>query len=273
MKAIIIGAGRGRRLGAFTEDVPKPLVPILGRPILDHILHALADSGLTATQTVFICGYRGDVIRARHPELTFVENRNWAHNNILLSLLCAREHLQDGFVATYADIVYRPEAVQRALASPHDITLVCDRAWRRRYAGRTEHPESDAEKVVFDGAGRITALSRTLRPEAATGEFIGVLRMTSAGVGRFLAAFDDQRATHRDEDPFHEGRTFGRAYLIDALAKMLAAGTPIHAATVDGGYMEIDTPQDAGLAAAWWDDDAAPSATATRVVDEVTSES
>ena len=47
MKAIIIGAGRGSRLRHLTDDIPKTLVPVLGRPMLDGILEAL----LQATRT------------------------------------------------------------------------------------------------------------------------------------------------------------------------------------------------------------------------------
>jgi choline kinase len=251
MKAIIIGAGRGRRLRHFTEDLPKPLVPILGRPMLDGVLDAIAASGIARGDTVFICGYRGEVIRERYPDLTYVENRDWEHNNILLSLLCAREHLAGGFVSSYADIVYRPEAMKAAVDSPHDITLVCDTAWRRRYEARSEHPESDAEKVRADG-DRLVELSRTIAPDAASGEFIGVMRLSPAGAAQFLAAFDDARASHADDQPFVEGRTFKKAYLIDLLQRMLRAGVPIHAAFVDGGYMEIDTTEDAAMADAWW---------------------
>ncbi len=251
VKAIIIGAGRGRRLKHLTEDVPKPLVPILGRPMLDSVLDALGAGGLTAERTVFICGYKAEVIQERYPQLSYVENRDWANNNILLSLMCARDHLEEGFVSTYADIVYRPEAVEKVVASPHDITLVCDTDWRRRYAGRSEHPETDAEKLTLDG-DRVVALSRTIAPDAASGEFIGVLRMTPKGVEQFLAAFDGHRAKFDDDEVFHEGRTFKKAYLIDLLAKMLDAGVPIHGAPVHGGYMEIDTTQDAALADEWW---------------------
>lgn len=255
MKAIIIGAGRGRRLKHLTEDVPKPLVPILGRPMLDSVLEALGAGGFESDRTVFICGYKAGVIQERYPQLSYVENRDWENNNILLSLLCARDHLEDGFVSTYADIVYRPEAVEKVVASPHDITLVCDTDWRRRYTDRSEHPESDAEKLTLDG-DRVVALSRKIDPEAATGEFIGVLQMTSKGAEQFLAAFDGYRAKYQDDDVFHEGRTFKKAYLIDLLAKMLQRGVPMHAAPVHGGYMEIDTTQDAELAEAWWNDGA-----------------
>src|SRR6185295_4839917 len=105
VKAIIIGAGRGSRLRHLTDDIPKTLVPILGRPMLDSILDALAAGGFRRSDVIFICGYRADVIRARYPDLTYVENRGWEQNNILASLLCAREHLLEGFVSTYADIV------------------------------------------------------------------------------------------------------------------------------------------------------------------------
>ena len=77
MKAIIVGAGRGSRLRHLTEEIPKTLVPILGRPMLDSILEALAAGGLTPPDVVFICGYRADVIRARYPHLHYVENRSW----------------------------------------------------------------------------------------------------------------------------------------------------------------------------------------------------
>ncbi|MEM9692692.1 MAG: NTP transferase domain-containing protein [Myxococcota bacterium] len=255
MRAIIIGAGRGRRLAHLTTQIPKPLVPIVGRPMLDHVLAALEEGGGLGRDCVtYICGYKGDVIRERYPDLNFVENPDWPHNNILLSLLYARDELGrgQGFVSTYADIVYRAEAVRAAMDSPYDLTLVVDTDWRRRYVGRTEHPESDAEKVRFDSTGRIGQVSRTIAPDEASGEFIGVFRATATGARTFLDAFDDVRARFADGAPFHEGRTFGKAYLIDLLQKMVEQGVALHAAPIHGGYMEIDTTQDAALAERWW---------------------
>ncbi len=251
MKAIIIGAGRGSRLRHLTDEIPKTLVPVLGRPMLDHILDALAAGGFARRDVVFVCGYQQHVIRERYPDLTFVENREWETNNILLSLLCAREHLSEGFVSTYADIVYRPDILPSLMASPHDITLVSDTDWRRRYQRRSQHPETDAEKLRDEG-GLVRELSRRLASDHATGEFIGVMRLTRAGSQRFLAAFDEARAAFADHDELREGRTFRKAYLIDLLARMLEAGTPMHTCPTPGGYMEIDTLEDASLAEAWW---------------------
>src|SRR5258706_3282182 len=123
----------------------------MGRPMLGWVLEAFAAAGLQRRDVVFICGYRADVIKARYPEFTYVTNHDWQNNNILLSLLMAREYLGDGFVSTYGDIVYEGAVVQKLVASPADIALGCDTAWRRRYVGRRLQPGTDAEKVPAAG--------------------------------------------------------------------------------------------------------------------------
>jgi L-glutamine-phosphate cytidylyltransferase len=250
VKAIIIGAGRGSRLRHLTSDIPKTLVPILGRPMLDGILDALAAGGFSRADVIFICGYRAEVIRERYPDLTYVENRDWENNNILASLLSAREHIEGGFVSTYADIVYRPAIVADLVRSPHDLTLAADTAWRRRYVGRSQHPETDAEKLRLEG-DRVVELSRRIDSERASGEFIGVMKASAQGARRLTAAFDEARARFAGRE-FREGRSFEKAYLIDLLAAMLERGEEMRAVTTDGGYMEIDTLEDAALSEAWW---------------------
>lgn len=250
MRAIVIGAGRGSRLGHNTDEVPKTLVEVMGRPMLDWILEALAAAGFTRKDVVFVCGYAEDVVRRRYPEFTFVRNEDWANNNILLSLLCAREHLKQGFVSSYADIVYDGAVVQKLAASRADISLGCDTAWRRRYVGRTQHPETDAEKLRADG-DRVLELSRTIASEAAQGEFIGVMKLSAAGASSLCSAFDAAQARF-DGGLFREGRTFRKAYLIDLLQQMLEAGVPMERQNTAGGYMEIDTGQDLAMAETWW---------------------
>lgn len=250
MKAIIIAAGRGKRLGPNTDDIPKPLVPVMGRPMFDWVLDAFAEGGIQRRDVVVISGYAEEVLRRRYPELTFVTNANWASNNILASLLCAREHLTGGFVSSYADIVYEGAVVKKLVRNPYDIALGCDTAWRRRYVDRSQHPETDAEKLRADGE-RVVELSRNIPSERADGEFIGVMKLSSAGAESLVRAFDEVALTHSGR-VFREGRSFERAYLIDLLAHMLEAGVPMFRENTHGGYMEIDTEEDLAHAAAWW---------------------
>lgn len=250
MRPVIIGAGRGSRLGPETDEIPKTLVKVMGRPMLDWILEALGAAGFTGRDVVFVCGYAEEVIRARHPEFTYVRNADWQNNNILLSLLCAREHLTGGFVSTYADIVYEGAVVERLVNAREHIALGCDTEWRRRYAKRSLHPETDAEKLIAEGR-RVQRLSRHIPSEEATGEFIGVMKLDRQGALELTEAFDRARAEYGGK-VFREGRSFEKAYLIDLLQQMLEAGSEMHREDTRGGYMEIDTREDLALAEEWW---------------------
>jgi choline kinase len=247
---VIIAAGRGSRLQNETDELPKTLVEVMGKPMLEWILEAFESAGLSRRDVVFVCGYRAEVIQARYPEFTYVTNHDWQHNNILLSLLKAREYLTEGFVSTYGDIVYEGAVVQKLVQSSAPIALGCDTAWRRRYVGRTQHPETDAEKLRADGK-RVVELSRRIESERADGEFIGVMKLSADGSRQLVDAFD-AAARRFDGGQYREGRTFQKAYLIDLLADMLEQGTPMTREDTDGGYMEIDTLQDLAMAEQWW---------------------
>jgi choline kinase len=250
MRPIVIGAGRGSRLGPETDEIPKALVPVMGRPMLEWILEALGSAGFARKDVLFICGYKADVVRARYPELSYVENREWERNNILGSLLCARAALGAGFLSTYADIVYRGSTVQKLVASPHDKVLACDTDWRRRYVDRSQHPETDAEKMRAEGE-RVVELSRRIASERAGGEFIGVMKLSAEGAREMVAAFDEARARQAG-GVWREGRTFERAYLIDLFQEMIERGSVFHRVDTHGGYMELDTLEDLACADKWW---------------------
>jgi L-glutamine-phosphate cytidylyltransferase len=247
MRPVLIGAGRGSRLAHRTDDIPKTLVNCMGKPMLEWILEALAEAGFTKKDVIFICGYKGDVLRAKYPEFTYVENADWENNNILESLMYAREHLGAGFVSSYTDIVYRGQCVKDVVAAPWDKVLVCDTDWRRRYVRRTQHPESDAEKMRAEG-DRVVELSRTIASESATGEFIGVTKFTPDGAKELIEGYEEAKANCTTLGD----RPFLKAYLIHLFQRMIEKGSAFHKVDTDGGYMELDTLQDLELAESWW---------------------
>lgn len=247
MRPILIGAGRGSRLQHRTDELPKTLVPVMGRPMLDWILDALAEGGFSRKDVIFVCGYRAEVLRERYPEFTYVENRDWENNNILESLLCARQYLGEGFVSSYTDIVYRGSAVKDLVAASWDKVLVCDTDWRRRYVRRSNHPESDAEKMRAESS-RVVDISRTIPSEEASGEFIGVAKFSPEGARELMEAYDDAKESCETLGD----RPFQKAYLIHLFQRMIQRGSDFHRVDTHGGYMELDTLQDLELAETWW---------------------
>jgi len=60
-KAVILAAGRGTRMRELTQDLPKPMIRVRKRPVLQHIVEGLAAAGVR--QFLIVIGYRGDVVR------------------------------------------------------------------------------------------------------------------------------------------------------------------------------------------------------------------
>lgn len=248
MQAIIIGAGRGARLMPTTADTPKCFAEVRGKRILDWTLEALAAHGVE--NVAFIGGYQIDKVRQAYPRLTFRHNRDWERNNILASLFCAEDLMQEGFLCAYSDILFTPAVVERALASDADISLVVDTDWAERYRERTEHPPDDAEKVTV-ADGLVTRIHRGIPPAEAHGEYIGVARFSPAGAAQLREHFHRCRQQHAGR-PFREAPLFEKAYLIHLLQEMLEQGAPMAHVDTPGEYIEIDTQQDYEYARRNW---------------------
>jgi choline kinase len=248
MKAIIVAAGRGRRLGPETDAIPKCMVQVAGRAILHRQLDALAAAGVD--DVVVVRGYRGDLITASPdgPRIRFVENPAWAQNNILTSLFFAESEMPGGFLFSYSDIVFAPEHA-RALAETTGgpVTLVVDRRWREAYEGRLLHPVSEAELARVDGSGAAATVTRVgkrlVTAEAAAGEFIGLARFSPEGAAALREIWHEALA-HGREAPFGAAVTLNQAYLSDGLNALTARGVALRPLFIDGRWREIDTEED-----------------------------
>ncbi len=250
-KAIIVAAGRGRRLGQSTDEIPKCMVKVGGRPILHWQLDALEAAGVG--DVVIVRGYRGDSIDPGRFPARFIENPAWAENNILASLMYAAAELDSGFFFSYCDIVYSKNVVSRlaaAVANPVAGSLVIDRRWADAYAGRTLHPVSEAELASVEPA--TTSVFQVgkgaVPPSNAVGEFIGLAYFSPEGGRAIASTWEDALRTGGAGSPFGRAPTLRQAYLTDALNAMIACGRRLAPVYIDGQWREIDTEQD--LAAA-----------------------
>jgi choline kinase len=179
MKALILAAGRGSRMLALTEDRPKGLVELAGRPLLDYQLAALTGAGCTPIGAV--TGYMASALESRG--LTLFHNRRWAETNMVASLACAAEWLIDGPVlVSYSDIFYQPQAVAALRGADADIAITFDPHWRNLWQARFADPLADAETFRRDDNGFLTEIgARAASLDDIQGQYMGLLRFTPAG--------------------------------------------------------------------------------------------
>tara|TARA_Y100000588_G_scaffold325483_1_gene359296 strand:- start:1641 stop:2366 length:726 start_codon:yes stop_codon:yes gene_type:complete len=234
----------------LTTSQPKGFTEISGKSILDWTLKAFNTHG--PFKHVYIAGYLSEVVMKKYPNFQFVKNDQWSTTNILFSLNCARDYMKNGFYSSYTDTLFKDDAVALLKQSQHDITVVMDTDWRNRYKHRSQHPESDAEKMIVDG-NKVGEISRTIDPVKASGEFTGVLKMNSKGAKCFLEFYDSVNDSLGLDGIFTEDKPFRLAYLIHLFNHMIKNGVDIHYVPVHGNYHEIDTLQDYELAKKEWE--------------------
>ncbi|HEY4179342.1 MAG TPA: phosphocholine cytidylyltransferase family protein [Kofleriaceae bacterium] len=252
-RAILIAAGRGKRLGAHTEEIPKCMVQVGGKPILGWVWSALSSVGVD--ELVVIRGYRGDVLETFVHSLVsssgatvhFVDNPEWQTNNVLLSMAYARRFFDAPTYLTYSDIIFTPSVARAAAASTADIGLVIDRDFRSIYEGRTEHPLDEGEVSDLMPDGTVARVGkRALSPADAIGEYIGLARLSQRGAALAGNTIDSlaKQFVGRETEPFQRAATYRNAYQTDLWQHLIDGGSAIHPVFIDGQWREIDTSQD-----------------------------
>jgi len=248
MRAIIIGAGRGRRLMPTTADTPKCYAEVGGKRLLDWAMLAFKQAGLN--DFCFIGGYQIEKVRADYPGLTFRHNTDWQNNNILASLMYAEDVMEEGFICCYSDILFTSGVLNGLMARPEDIVLSVDTRWLDRYQHRSQHPPDDAEKVIASN-GHVVRVHRGIPPAEAHGEFTGIAKFTPEGARQLRSAYRRAREAYAGK-PYREAAVFEKAYLIHLFQEMLEGGTAMAHADTPGHYMEVDTQEDFELARGHW---------------------
>jgi len=239
MKAIIVAAGPGSRLNPLTNEMPKCLLEVGGKTILERALEALRENGIE--KIVVVRGYCSHLID--YPNVTYYENPNYRENNILRSLFCAEGEMNDDFIFAYSDIIYSREIVTRLIESEADIALIVDVNWIHAYEERDLHPISEAELVKVKN-GKVVKIGKgVVSPDEAHGEFIGLAKFSKSGAEVMKAAYNRVAEEH-PAAPFQNAASLEKAYMTDMIQELVGNGSLVQSIDIEGGWMEIDTPQD-----------------------------
>lgn len=167
MKAVILAAGEGKRLRPFTETMPKVMLPVANKPILEYVFDAVKKSGIN--EAIIVVGYKKEVIMDYFKEykdlkIKFIiqeKQLGTAH-----ALLQAKNQITEDFIVIPGDNIIDQKSISKLIKDKSDYSLLIK-----------ENPHPSKYGVVFIERGRLKEIIE--KPQEENGKFI------STGIYKF----------------------------------------------------------------------------------------
>lgn len=233
MKALILAAGVGKRLGASYGGLPKCLIPIGGRPLLLRMLTSLKKEGVS--ERVVVVGYEKDRVQeavrrgaGENQDIRFRLNPDYTKGSIL-SLWAAREEFDDDLLIMDADVLFSHALLARLIRSPHANALLLD----PRSASTGE------EMMLMVREGRVLRIGRRVEGRYdLVGEGVGFLKVSRGDAPLLKGILEEMVGSGRDQCEYEEALD---RFLRETIVGYELAG--------DLPWTEIDFPEDVERAA------------------------
>ncbi len=225
-KAVILAAGRGTRMGDMTAGIPKPMIPVHGRPILEYVLDGLASIGIE--RFLIVVGYQREIILDYFREWPVpIEFRvQDPIDGTGSAAKLAREFASDEpFLFTFGDILCKPAAYSRC------AQVIADHPATKAVIGVKDVDDPWRGAAVYVEQGVITRIVEKPPPGTST------TRWNSAGLFAFtpqiFAYLDRLQPSIRNE---YE--------VTSAFEMMLADGLELRISPIEGAWRDIGFPSD-----------------------------
>ncbi|HVY45370.1 MAG TPA: isocitrate lyase/phosphoenolpyruvate mutase family protein [Minicystis sp.] len=247
--AVILAAGASQGLLPLTEELPKPMLDVKGKTILERQIEVLNACGVK--DVAVVRGYKKEAIKV--PNVRVYDNDEFATTSEAFSLFRAAKELAGPFLFLYGDILFERSHLEKLLKSPADVSILVDRAFAEN--GRPQDARGVPDLVVLKDAQeagyrflgaeaphQVAKVGRSIAPKQAHGEFVGMAMFTQKGARLLTDCYHQLTETQKGE--FHEADSLRRATFTDLLQELVDRGHDVQAIDVYKGWLEIDTFED-----------------------------
>ncbi len=233
-QVIILTAGKGERLRPLTNHIPKSLLRLFGKTLLDHNIQALFSLGLT--HVTLVTGHGHAHVP---PHFHRVYNASFETTNMAYSLLetgCVDP--DKNVLVLYGDCVYEVRILYSLLKSAHDIMLSIDQNWLSLWHLRFEDPLSDCETLRLEGDYIVDIGKKPNHLLEMDGQYTGLFFIAKDCIENFQRVYHDLK--QRTEDP-------KKLFLTDVFQHWIDQKNPLYAHRIQGGWLECDQHSDITL--------------------------
>ncbi|WP_295052854.1 phosphocholine cytidylyltransferase family protein [Sulfuricurvum sp.] len=239
MKMIILAAGQGTRLRPFTNDRPKCMVEYNNKPIIDYILETAKACNLR--NIAVVNGYKREVLEKylKGQECTFFTNMDFDRTNMVSTLFCAKEFMNDDLIISYADIIYKQEILEQLINSKEEFSVVVDKDWKELWSLRMENPLDDAETLKLKDGNIIELGKKPKNYEEIEGQYIGLIKISKNTLSKIIDYYDSL-----DKTELYDGKDYNNMYMTSFIQMVIDNLMNVKPVFIHGGWVEIDTVDD-----------------------------
>ena len=238
MNAIILSAGEGTRLRPETISIPKGMIKLFDKSLLEMQIDVFKKCSINDISIV--TGYLADKIT--FPSINYFKNENYSSTAGNESIFCAKEKLQDCTIITYGDLVFEKAVIDQVIDFNGDIGVATEMNWLPTYQNRSQHPLSQADNVLIKN-GKITEMRKNIqKPDSKIGEFAGIVKLSKNGSDILLKKLNELHKSHNGK--FHNASSLKQSIIPDMLQELIDSEINVEPIYISGKWCEIDTPQD-----------------------------
>ena len=247
MKAIILAAGKGTRLGHYTKDIPKGMLQFNGKSLIEHQVKTYRKCGID--DILIITGYKAEKIRI--PNVRYIFNEDYETTNMVESLFCAEKEFNDDIVVSYADILFESEVLKRLIKHESDIVVTTDIGWKEYWKARHGDIMKDTESLVFGEDGRIVGIGKP-DPEVDDmhARYVGLIKFTRNGLEVTKRVYHEAKSKYWGK-PWQTSSVFQKAYMTDLLQAIIDSEVGVYPLKIEKGWLEFDTIEDYEKTNSW----------------------
>jgi len=239
-KAIILAAGEDKSLFPLTEEIPKTLLDIKGKTILERQIQLLRSVGIH--DIAVVRGYKKH--RINYVDLQYFDNDSYENSGSLVSLLVAKDYLDTPTIVLYGDILFEAEILARLLDSKEETTLVVDRGWKKRYQESKEgHALQPELTTLAEGDENTKVVGIGMSESDLSSEFIGLAKLSISSL-KILDNVYKSKYLKDPEQKFHNSSSLRKASLLDFFQELIEQHENINALEIWRSWIDVDTFED-----------------------------
>lgn len=236
---IILAAGEGSRLRPLTKNIPKCMVKFKGKPMIDYIIEASLNSEIT--DITIVNGYKSHVLEKHlnNQNINFITNEKYGTTNMVSTLFCAKEVLNDDVIISYSDIIYKKEILKSLILSEEDFSIIVDKEWDKLWSLRMQNPLSDLETLKIKENKIIEIGKKPKGYNNIEGQYIGLIKISKEIINKVIKYYEDL-----DKTRLYDGKDYDNMYMTSFIQMVIENLMDVSPVYTNGGWIEIDSIDD-----------------------------